>query len=96
LRRGDRQAAIEAFADALQADSRFVPAIVNIGNVLFEDGQIDEAVDHYEAALRIEDDYGLAHLNLGVAYKKLGRHADAVREFRRANRLEARFRRRRG
>jgi tetratricopeptide (TPR) repeat protein len=94
LRRGDRQAAVEAFAEALHADARFVPVIVNIGNLLFEDGQLDEAVAHYEAALRIEDDYFLAHLNLGVAFKKLGRHADAVREFRRATRLEARFRRR--
>lgn len=93
LRRDDRSAAIAAFVDALDADAGCVPVIVNIGNLLLEDGAIEEAIVHYEAALRMDDDYPVAHLNLGVAYKRLGRHADAVRELRRANRLEVRLRR---
>ncbi len=95
LRRGDREAAVAAFVSALEADDRCVAVIVNIGNLLFEDGAFDEAIEHYTAALRIDDDYANAHLNLGVAYKKLGRRAEAVREFRRASRLESRLRRRR-
>ena len=86
---GDRAAAIDAFVDALFADALYVPAIVNVGNLLFEDGAVDEAIAHYEAALRIDDAYPTAHLNLGIAYKRLGRRRDAVREFRRASRLEA-------
>jgi len=95
LRRGDRPAAIGVFADALEADARCVPVIVNVGNLLLEDGILDDAVAHYEAALRIDDAYAGAHLNLGIAYKQLGRRADAVREFRRVNRIEARLHTRR-
>jgi tetratricopeptide (TPR) repeat protein len=67
-----------------------VPAIVNVGNLLLEDGVIDDAIEHYQAALRIDDTYAPAHLNLGIAYRRLGRRADAVREFRRANRFALR------
>jgi tetratricopeptide (TPR) repeat protein len=88
VRLGDRAAALAAFTAALAADPRAVPAITNIGNLLLEDGAVDEAIVHYEAALRIDDGYALAHLSLGVAYKRLGRRGEAVREFRRAHRLE--------
>jgi tetratricopeptide (TPR) repeat protein len=91
LHGGDRAAAIAAFAAALEADSSCVPAIVNVGNLLLEDGIFDDAVAHYEAALRIDAEYSAAHLNLGIAYKRLGRHAAAVRAFRRAHRIEGRL-----
>ncbi len=95
IRRGDRCAAIAAFVDALTADPHCVAAIVNVGNLLLEDGAVADAVEHYEAALRIDDAHAAAHLNLGIAYKRLGRRGDAVREFRRANRIDARLLRRR-
>lgn len=94
VQRGDRAAALAAFSAALDADPRCVPALTNIGNLLLEDGALDEAIVHYEAALRLDDDYALAHLSLGVAYKRLGRRGDAVRELRRAHRLEGRRTRR--
>ncbi len=93
LGRGDREAAVDALCAALLADDRCVPALVNVGNLLLEDGCVDDAVAHYEAALRIDDAYAAAHLNLGIAFKRSGRKADAVREFRRADRLELRARR---
>ncbi|GAC1419750.1 MAG: hypothetical protein NVSMB5_11820 [Candidatus Velthaea sp.] len=89
---GDIEAAVHAFLAALEIESH-VPAIVNIGNLLLEAGDVEEAIVHYEAALRLDDDYATAHLNLGVAYKRIGRRSEAVREFRRANRLEGRLKR---
>jgi tetratricopeptide (TPR) repeat protein len=89
LRRGDRQGAVAAFTAALDADDRCVAAIVNVGNLLLEDGILDDAVAHYKAALALDDGFGAAHLNLGIAYKRQGRQPEAVREFRRAARLEA-------
>ena len=47
-------------------------------------------IERYEAALRADDDYATAHFNLSAAYKKMGRHADAVREFRRSHRVKKR------
>ncbi len=79
--------ALSDFRAALELRPGFAPALVNVGNLLLEGGQIEAAVVQYEAAVRSDDAYRVAHFNLGVAYKKLGRHADAVREFRRADRL---------
>jgi predicted negative regulator of RcsB-dependent stress response len=95
LGRGERAAAVAAFTDGLEEDARCVPVIVNVGNLLLEDGVFDDALAHYEAALRIDDSYAAGHLNLGIAYKRLGRRAEAVRAFRRAARLEAQRRGRR-
>ena len=91
VRRGVRADAVSAFIIALEHDCAHVPSIVNVGNLLLEDGDVEEAIVHYEAALRIDDTYAVGHLNLGVAYRKLGRRRDAVREFRRASRLEGRL-----
>jgi len=87
LQRGDRIAAIAALSAAFDADARCVPAIVNVGNLLLEDGFADDAIAHYEAALAIDERYAAAHLNVGIAYKRQGRRAEAVRAFRRAHRL---------
>ena len=87
---GRRDEALEAFARALGRDPACAPALANLGNVLFEDGHVLDAVDYYEAAIRADGAYATAHRNLGVAYKRLGRRGDAVRALRTAARLEGR------
>ncbi|HTX03374.1 MAG TPA: tetratricopeptide repeat protein [Candidatus Acidoferrales bacterium] len=96
VRLGQREAALRDFSEALAVVPRFAPAMANIGNLLLEDGAIEDAIVHYEAAIRADESYAIAHLNLSVAYRKSGRRADAVRELRLAHRLEGRgvFRRR--
>jgi tetratricopeptide (TPR) repeat protein len=49
-----------------------------------------EALAAYERALAIDPDYWVAHRNLGVLYKQMGRFADAVEHFKKATRLSAR------
>ncbi|HEY5257106.1 MAG TPA: tetratricopeptide repeat protein [Candidatus Baltobacteraceae bacterium] len=88
VRLGRRDDARLDFEAALALVDKFAPALTNIGNLLFEEGAVDEAIVYYEMAIRSDDGYAVAHLNLGVAYKKLGRYADSVRELRRANRIE--------
>lgn len=89
---GRREEALAAFCAALEARPRFAPALANVGNLLLEDGDLEDAIVHYEAAILADDRYGIAHLNLAVAYKRCGRTADSVREMRRASRLEGRMR----
>jgi tetratricopeptide (TPR) repeat protein len=93
LRRIDE--AREAFEQALQIDPRFAPAIVNLGNLQLETGDMQAAIAHYERAIACDEEYAPAHHNLGVAYKRLGKMNDAVRALRRAQRLEGRVLRRR-
>jgi tetratricopeptide (TPR) repeat protein len=89
---GRRDDALEAFCAALVADERCAPALVNIGNLLLEDGHVLDAVDYYDSALRIDDGYAAAHGNLGVALRRLGRGGESVRALKRAARLSMRRR----
>lgn len=89
-----RDQARAAFEEALVYSPAFAPALVNLGNLDLESGDIERAVRFYERAVRSDDDYAAAHHNLGVAYKRLGRTSDAVREMRRAYKLEGRVVRR--
>jgi Flp pilus assembly protein TadD len=45
----------------------------------------------YEAAIAADDDYAVAHFNLGIAYKRAGRIDEGVRAMRKAQRLEGRM-----
>ncbi len=84
--------ALQAFTDALAGDERSAPALVNLGNLLLEDGSVLDAVDYYRAAVSCDGTYALAYRNLGIAFKRLGRRAEAVNALRTAARLEARRR----
>lgn len=90
LARGDRAAARTAVEAALAAHEACVPAIVNAGNLLLEDGDLAGAIARFERAIRLDPDFPEAHHNLGVAYRRAGRRSDAVRELRRATGLERR------
>ncbi len=80
-----RSAAIAAYA----------PALTNLGNLLLDAGDVDGAIARYERAIASDAEYAVAHLNLGAAYKRAGRIADAVRALRQAERFERRTKRRR-
>lgn len=90
VRLGQRAEALQDFTLALDLVPRFAPALTNVGNLLLEDGVLEDAIAHYEAAIRSDESYAVAHLNLAVAYRQAGRHAAAVRELRLAHRLEGR------
>jgi Tfp pilus assembly protein PilF len=93
IRRGAREQAVAELVLALEADPRGAAAIVTVGNLLLEDGDVADAVEHYEYALLIDPDYGPAYHNLGVALHRQGRKGEAVRMLRKATRLEGRIRR---
>jgi tetratricopeptide (TPR) repeat protein len=92
---GRRDDAFDAFCEALADDERCAPALVNVGNLMLEDGHVLDAIDHYAAAIRIDDSYAAAHRNLGIAFKRLGRRSESVRALRLADRLAGRLGRRR-
>lgn len=87
---GRRDEGRAVFESLLERDPSYAPALVNLGNMDLESGDLNEAVAKYESAVRYDDFNAMAHFNLGVAYKKLGRTAEAVRELRRAQSLEGR------
>jgi len=56
----------------------------NLGFLLAAQGNLDEAVDHYAAALREDPNLAPAHNNLGLALESLGRRDEALRHYSRA------------
>ena len=90
---GRRPGALEAFCVALAHDERCAPALVNLGNMLLEDGHPHDAIDYYEAALRADENYSAAYRSLGIALRRLGRRGEAVRALRSADRIAGRLRR---
>ncbi|MHB8461202.1 MAG: tetratricopeptide repeat protein [Vulcanimicrobiaceae bacterium] len=87
-RAGEVQSARLDFCEALTQNERSVAALTNLGNLELEAGELEAAVALYERALRIDDRFALAHHHLGVAYRRMGRLRESVRELRRAWWLE--------
>jgi tetratricopeptide (TPR) repeat protein len=58
-----------------------VSAYINMGNCLNQLGRLDEAVEQYHAALKVNPRHANAHYNLGDAYRQQGRRDEARREF---------------
>ena len=62
----------------------YAKAHVNLGIELFDRRQVDEAIEHYRAALAIEPNYVVAHLNLGVALAEHKKNDEALEHYRKA------------
>ena len=79
----DAQSAFEA---ALARDPKHYRARTNLGNVALERGNIDQAIEHYQLALRINENFSNALHNLGVAYRRNGEIGKSVQAIRKAQR----------
>jgi Flp pilus assembly protein TadD len=66
-------------------DNYFADA--SLGYVLWTQGKLDEAIEHYKAALQIRSDFAEAHNNLGVALARQGKLQEAITEFSEAVRI---------
>lgn len=90
VRRGEREAARQAFEAALRADPGHYRAKTNLANLALEAGQTEEAIRLYEEVLRLNPEYALAHHNLGAAYRKKGQIDKAVYHIKQGQRLQMR------
>ena len=79
---------ITLFDHTLQVTARNWLAHNNLGIALKDEGRINEAIQHYEEALRIMPDYAEAHNNLGFALYEQGRVDDAIRHYEEALRIK--------
>ena len=84
LRKGNADAAIAHYQQALQINPNYARAYNNLGITLLQKGKVDEAITHYQQALKIEPDYTQAHENLGNALFQKGRVDEAITHYQRA------------
>jgi len=56
----------------------------NLGILLFQKGQGDEAIAHYQQALEIDPSYGLARNNLGMALVQKGQLDEGIAQYQQA------------
>jgi tetratricopeptide (TPR) repeat protein len=68
------------------ADSDF-----NLGVTLMRLGKVQEAIGHYEQALRRNPDFCTAHNNLGSALLQAGKATEAIRHYEQALRIKPDF-----
>lgn len=54
---------------------------VKKGNYRLEDGQYEEAINEFSAALEENPDHAMARLGLALTYMQLGKNAEALQEF---------------
>jgi len=63
----------------------------NLGNILFRNGRMDEAMEHYQKALAIHPQYDLAHNNLGLVLFRKGRVDEAVEHYQKAVEIQPQY-----
>jgi tetratricopeptide (TPR) repeat protein len=78
---GNRAGAMEQFRKAVTRRPDLVEARVQYATYLLEAGNAEEALPLLEGAVKFDAENLPAHLNLGDAFRLLGRYADAKREF---------------
>jgi tetratricopeptide (TPR) repeat protein len=79
--------AIRAYEHALELDPHHVGALINLGNVHYRLGQVDEARRLYELALALDPQNPKVHYNLGNVFDDLEDHRAAIQFFESAIRL---------
>lgn len=83
-RLGDKKSAREAFRKAIELDETYAEAYFNLGLLLADDGQSEEAERLLRTAIRLTPNSHKAHGRLGILLQQLGRHSEAEPELRRA------------
>lgn len=73
------------YQDRLSSNPSDVDSLVNLGNLVFDDGsRLVEAVDYYRRALAIEPDSADVRTDMGIALLGLGRRPEAIQAFQQA------------
>jgi tetratricopeptide (TPR) repeat protein len=80
LRRSDGAAALPWAKQAVEVAPNVFSAHRALGEALLATGDIDGAILHLEAGVKLAPDSPSTHLSLSKAYQRAGRSADAARE----------------
>jgi tetratricopeptide (TPR) repeat protein len=83
-----RGRAIDAYKRVLAANPQHVDALINLGMLFYEQGQLEEAADSFRRAVAVSAESEVAHFNLGSVLEELGQLEHARQHLRIAVRLD--------
>lgn len=84
----DPTAAIDAYKRALHLRPDSSEALINLGRLYAESGQVNEAADCFTRAMELDPRDGTAVYNLGVVAQDMGRDEEAIQLYERALSLD--------
>ena len=87
----DRAAAADAYRDALARDPAHTHAAINLGAMLCEEKNCEEALQVFEVAQRNGVQHPLLHFNHGVVLEDLDKPEQALRAYDEALRMDSVF-----
>jgi ubiquinone/menaquinone biosynthesis C-methylase UbiE len=67
--KGELEAAIESYTQAIKIKPDHAEAYFNMGNTLLEKGELEAAIESYKQAIKIKPDHAEAYNNMGNALK---------------------------
>jgi arylsulfatase A-like enzyme/Flp pilus assembly protein TadD len=79
--RGEMDEAAALLNRVLERDPSIIDAHQMLGQIALSESHFDEAVDHYRQALALDGDHKTSLFGLAMAYRKMGRDADAIPGF---------------
>jgi tetratricopeptide (TPR) repeat protein len=83
-----RPQAIDAYQRVLAANPRHVDALINLGMLSYEQGQLESAAGCFLRAVAVHPDSAVAHFNLGSVLEELGQLETSRQHLRIAVRLD--------
>ncbi|HEX6588288.1 MAG TPA: tetratricopeptide repeat protein [Longimicrobiales bacterium] len=84
----DAEQARRAYLRAIELEPLHADALVNLGRLLHERGDVADAAERYRRALAARPGHATAAYNLGVALEDLGRVEEAIDAYRAALRVD--------
>jgi len=86
-----RAEAIDAYGRVLSANPGHVDALINLGMLSYDGGDLEKAADCCRRAVALEDDNAVARFNLGSVLEEMGELEEARQHLRLAVRLDPRY-----
>jgi tetratricopeptide (TPR) repeat protein len=86
-----RGEAIDAYQRVLAANPSHIDALINLGMLSYDEGNVEKATECFQRATELNKDNAVAQFNLGSVLEELGELENARQHLRLAVRLDPRY-----
>ena len=86
-----RTEAIDAYQRVLSSNPGHVDALINLGMLSYDGGDLEKAADCFRRAVALENENAVAQFNLGSVLEEMGELEEARQHLRLAVRLDPRY-----